>query len=210
MRIFCLLVFLTLAGLGRGEAPGIFVLMEVDSGPLVLPGVVGLILSFAGVMMIGRGWAGRGWVFELLGGVVAASAGGMLGVMAQVLYRSGQEIPLFGNGYENPGWLGGVIGGVSGFLAGIWFAQYLRKECFTDYDNAGVIRTGVGLGMLCSTVVHLLLMIAYQNVTFWPMLIGLIFGTIGGMITGLVIAAAFLLGCKFGFIKDHEKAEGRV
>ena len=93
---------------------------------LILPGAIGLVLLIFSILFIVRTWTQKGWILELLAGIVSTGVGCYLGMGAQILYTSGGEIPLFGNGYENPMWVGGVIGGVFGFLAGVWFIQYLR------------------------------------------------------------------------------------
>jgi len=175
---------------------------------LAVPSIVFATLLIIGLIIIYRRWDRSVWVSELLMGLVSAGVGCYLGIGSQFLYISGSELSFFGNGYENPMWVGGVIGGVFGFLTGVWFMQFLKgllNKGKTKFRIVGWgILCGLVLGVLCSTIVHLILMVTYRNSQFNPMLIGLMFGIVGGLITGFFISVIFIAVYKMGFIKIKE------
>lgn len=171
---------------------------------LVIPFIFAIILTGPIVCLFYRHWIKSGWILELLYGLLASVVGTYFGIGSQIFYTSGIEIPLFGNGVENPAWLGGVFGGVFGFLAGVGFAQYLRSLAGRGYEGGEfvhkVVLGGITAGLLSASAVHALLMVAYRNMNFYPMLIGWGFGLVTGIVTGLVLCIIFILGRKFGFI----------
>jgi hypothetical protein len=185
------------------------IVMPFRVSQLIIPSILIVIFTALGFIMIYRGRTGKGWIFELLTGIVSAGLGCYLGLGSQILYTSGFGIPFFGNGYENPMWVGGVIGGVFGLLTGVWFAQHLRGRLNAGQSKRRIvgkgILVGIGLGVLCSTAVHILLMIAYRNLHFGPMLIGMCFGIGAGIVAGLVISVVFILANKWKLIKMEEK-----
>lgn len=171
--ITCIILSLTsiiLAGEPvSSENPGAHGPIAFHPAQLIVPGIFcAVLLLFAGYLLV-RDWSG-GCLFELTAGLLAAGLGCYLGLGAQLLYVSGGELPMFGNGYENPMWVGGVCGGVFGFIAGVWYAQFLRRLLSNGCQAGGLIGKGVlagiVLGVLCSTVVHVNLMAAYKNMHF--------------------------------------------
>lgn len=92
------------------------------------------------------------------------------------------------------------------FVAGVWFAQFLRKQPSDEHGTMVVksIPAGLALGVICSMAVHGLLMVAYHNLHFGPMLIGIIFGIGGGILTGVVISFFYVMANRLGLIKAEE------
>lgn len=196
----------------RKNNPGIYIPTDFNPEQLIWPGIVALALAAVAIFLIFYLWTEKGWVLELIAGLISTGVGAFFGRGAQELYTSGGEIPLFGNGYENPMWVGGVAGGVFGLLAGVWFAQHLRQLLSGGHEGGELVGRGVFagivLGILCSMVVHVLLMTAYRNLNFWPMVIGLGFGIAGGIAAGLVISVVFIASNKIGLIKIKEAKNG--
>ena len=194
----------------RKNNPGIEIAIAFRTEQLIRPTIVFAAFIMATLFLICRDWKARGWIFELLTGILSAAVGCFLGLGSQILYvYTDSFIEFFGNGYENPPWVGGTIGGVLGLLVGVWFAQHLRGRLNGGQSRGRIvgkgILVGIGLGVLCSTAVHILLMVAYHNLDFRPLLIGAVFGIGGGIATGLVISVAFILANKWGLIKTKEK-----
>jgi len=182
----------------RKNNPRIEIAVAFRLTQLIAPAVVFVVFIIVALVFICRSWNTRGWIFESIAAVVAAGVGCFLGLGAQILYvYTDSFIEFFGNGYENPPWVGGVIGGVLCLLAGIWFAQYLRLALNEGCQRGRIVGRGVCvgivLGILCSSTVHVLLMVAYRNPHLAPIFIGAIFGFVGGIITGLVVSVAFIL-----------------
>lgn len=175
---------------------------------LIMPGILSVVLLLTAGFLIIRSWTEKGYWFELIAGFTAAGLGCYLGLGAQSLYISGGELSFFGNGYENPLWVGGVCGGVFGMLSGIWYAQFLRRLLSNGHEAGGVIGKGVLagilLGVLCSTAVHVNLMAAYHNMHFGPLFIGGAFGFGAGIFDGLVFSVIFLVAHKTGLIRIEE------
>jgi len=191
----------------RKNNPSIKILLSFHPRQLVAPVIINVLLLVVILYSLFRHWT-KGWILEILFGLSAAGIGVYFGMGAQILYTTGTEITFFGNGVENPQWLGGVFGGIFGFLTGIWFAQYLRKQMKQDTEAARIFGKGTMfgtvLGVLCSTIAHILLMIAYRNLNFWPMLIGAGFGTVSGLVVGAVLTTVFLISKKPGQNKPSE------
>ena len=109
------------------------------------------------------GIAKRYWVFILILSLISAGVGWFWGTGAQELYKSGGDLTFFGNGVENPGWLGGLLGTIFGFIAGVFYA--IRLINFVHDGNHGgyvlgkVVLWGVLAGLICSSIVHIFLML---------------------------------------------------
>ena len=194
----------------RKNNPGIEISMGFRPEQLIAPAVFFIVFLVSGIYVICQSWNSKGWIFEFLVGLVSAGLGCYLGLGAQILYVfTDGWLQFFGNGYENPMWVGGVIGGVFGLLTGVWFAQHLRGRLNAGQSRGRIvgkgILVGIGLGVLCSTAVHILLMIAYHNLDLRPMLIGMCFGVGAGIVAGLIISVVFILSNKWGLIKTEEK-----
>lgn len=194
----------------RTNNPHIYIPIDFNYKQLIIPSILSFVLLFSGLFIIIRGWTEKGYIFEIIAGIAAAGLGCYLGLGAQILYTSGTEIPLFGNDYENPLWVGGVCGGIFGLLTGICFGRFLRKLLYGGHEAGGIvgksILIGILLGVLCSTIVHINLMIAYRNIHFGPLLIGVCFGIGGGTVAGLIISVIFIVSHKIGLIKVKESA----
>lgn len=182
---------------------------DFDPGQLIIPAVLLCAFAGAGVYAILRRTE-KGWVMELLSGLLAAAVGAFWGLNAQTLYMSGIEIPLFGNGVYNPEGVGAVAGGVPGLLAGVWFIKDLRELLAGGFEGDGLIGrgiwTGLLLGVICSTLTHTILMTGYRNCDLRPLLIGAGFGAVSGLFAGVVISIIFWYAHKFGAIKIEERA----
>jgi hypothetical protein len=193
----------------RKNIRGIRVFTPFRMIQLLVPSILFAILIIAGVLFVIRNWKQKGRVFEIISGLLSAGVGWLFGGLAQVLYSSDGDFTFYGNGYENPLWVGGIAGGVLGLLAGVWFAQFLRGLFARGRSGWAIlgkgILAGIGLGLICSTAVHAVLMIAYRNMDLRPMLIGAGFGFGTGLLAGLVLAGCFVVGYKNGFIKGKEK-----
>lgn len=180
---------------------------EFNPNLLIIPAILLLLCMAAGIYFINR-QRQKVLLAEQLAGFAAAAVGAFFGLLTYPLYRSKGELTFYGNGVENPYWVGPVAGGTLGLLAGIWFLRHLRKLHATGCTPTAIlgrgVAVGIGLGVLCSTMVHILLMTAYLNLNFWPMLIGAGFGLAAGLAAGLVISTGFILSCKLGLIKAGE------
>jgi hypothetical protein len=193
----------------RKNNPGVEISMNFRPEQLIAPAVFFFVFLMSAIYAVCRVWKSKGWIFELLVGLVSAGLGCYLGLGAQFLYDFPDvDLRFFDNGYENPMWVGGVIGGVFGLLTGVWFAQHLRSRLNAGQSKGRIvgkgILVGIGLGVLCSTAVHILLMIAYHNLDLRPMLIGMCFGVGAGIVAGLIISVVFILSLKMGLIKIKE------
>lgn len=180
----------------RKNIKGVQIFTPFQTVQLVMPAIFFVLFVITGILLIIHYRKQKGWIFEILYGLLSAWVGCFLGSGAQILYEDG-ELFSFGNGYENPMWVGGVAGGVFGLLVGLWFAQFLRGLRAKGSRAGGIIGkgilTGIGLGMLCSTAVHIILVIAYRGTNLTPMLIGLCFGALAGFVAGLVLSVVFVL-----------------
>jgi hypothetical protein len=91
---------------------------------------------------------------------------------------------MFGNGVECYEYLGEITGGVFGLLTGVLFGVWLKRYLADGCNSGRAVGMEAVAGILCSTMVHVVLMICYGNSHFGPLLIGAIFGAISGVIIG--------------------------
>jgi hypothetical protein len=192
----------------RKNNPDINIWLDFRREQLVIPSILFSVLLLVAIVIVARHYISKGWIYEIMIGLVSAGVGSYFGMGAQLLYSSHEELIFFGNGIENPLWVGGVVGGIFGFFAGVWFVQYLRRG-FNAGQTMGILVgkgfvAGIVLGILCSTIVHVILMVAYRNGNPLPMLIGGGFGIVTGLATGLVGSVAFVLIHRMGLIKKVE------
>ena len=102
---------------------------------------------------------------------------------------------MFGNGVENPSWLGGVLGIVFGFIIGLFYSLKLINFIHI-YKRGGfflgkVVLYGILAGLVCSSLVHITLMLFYRNAHLAPIGIGALFGIFSGAVLGAVAGSIF-------------------
>ena len=135
-------------------------------------------------------------IFTLILSVVSAGVGWFWGTGAQILYTSGGDLTFYGNGVENPEWLGGLLGCISGFIVGVFYT--LRLVSFVHDGRHGgyvlgrLVLWGVVAGLVCSSLVHIFLMLFYRNFLPAPIGIGALFGIFSGAVLGLVAGGIFV------------------
>jgi hypothetical protein len=132
------------------------------------------------------------WVFILILSLISAGVGWFWGSGAQILFASNTELPLFGNGIENPYWLGGLLGIIFGFTVGVLYAFRLIGLVEGGYGLGKAITSGVLAGLICSSLVHIFLMLFYKNSHLAPIGIGALFGIFSGAALGLVAGGIFV------------------
>ena len=115
------------------------------------------------------------WNF-IVGMMLAAGGIGMaLGILADELYSF--------KGQDGDGWLAGLF---FGLLTGLGYSLLMtRKNAEGKPMVLYCVAAGIGAGVLCSTLVHAVLMIGYQNTRFWGMGVGALFGITAGAFLGL-------------------------
>lgn len=176
----------------RANSHKVVIPLPFRSEQLFLPSIITIVIFIIGVVLFYINRVNAYWKFEAITGLASAGTGGILGLLAQMLYSEyAGELPLFGNGCENPEWLGGLLGCVIGFLVGVLYAQNLRGLYEIDksfkYKTFISALTGIAFGLICSGLVHILLMLSYSNWRLEPITIGLIFGIAAGAILGICI-----------------------
>ena len=136
------------------------------------------------------------WVFILILSLVSAGVGWFWGTGAQELYKSNVDFEMFSNGVENPGWLGGLLGTIFGVMVGVCYA--IRLINFVHDGNHGgyvlgkLVLWGVLASLICSSLVHIFLMLFYKNSNLAPIGIGALFGIFSGAVLGLVAGGIFV------------------
>ncbi len=105
----------------------------------------------------------RYWKFVLFLAVLSAVTGGLFGIASSVAYTLREE---------------------TGAFAGIFFGA-LTGACF-GWFSASV---GMVAGVICSTLVHLALMIAERTANPFGIVIGIPFGAFAGAILGAIAGA---------------------
>lgn len=128
--------------------------------------------------------------FVFLVAVAAGLVGGGFGFLGQSLLYGGGECEFIGPpGIVRPGWLGVVPGAIFGVVVGAVFslkqADYRGCESADWLINDFGVRAGCIGGVVCSTLVHISLMICCELLNFYPLMIGAVFGAIAGIGLGV-------------------------
>ena len=151
--------------------------------PITMPHPDILLLVLGGVSVIVAGnilakyKALRCWKFALLLGVLSAATGWLFGMASEAAYSSS---------VADGGWAGLFFGALAGSCFAAWLADgsnRLRQVRSLVWFSISV---GMATGVLCSTLVHLALMIVNQTANPFGIVIGIPFGAFAGAILGLI------------------------
>jgi hypothetical protein len=155
------------------------------------------------------GIAKRHWIFILVLSLVSAGVGCFWGTGAQSLYE-GNEVLSFANGVENPDWLGGLLGAVFGLIVGLFYAIRLIKYVYySDHDRyflGKVVLWGILAGLICSSLVHVFLMIFYRNAHLAPIGIGALFGMFSGAVLASLAGIFFIAS----YYRKNKQVEEKI
>lgn len=127
-------------------------------------------------------------VFVMAISFMAMGVGFVLGSGAQILYEPNEIMNDFSNGVTRPEYLGGLIGVMMGCLVAQAYAVRLCKF-FDKYGlrhglDGKALLWGILAGVICSCMVHLVLMLLYRNPHPAPLGIGAVFGGGAGLVLG--------------------------
>ncbi len=143
--------------------------------------VVISILSLAaiGLLVSQRRYLVKHWIFAVGLGIASAAAGGLLGQWAEDLYIK-----------EKASGMGGLAGIIAGFVVGICFVAWLsrirnRTERQISIVGSGTL-AGAVAGIICSSMVHLFLMIHHEESNPANLLVGMSFGVWAGLVLSWV------------------------
>lgn len=158
----------------KGETPFAFNYPKAAFGGLHLAGFA------LTLFIIIRHAAWRYWEFVLLFGFLAAVTGTLFGRMSEAAYLSNGPV-------------GMQAGGIFGLLTGIVFAVLVTSRLERLRLVATPIRflasVGMAAGIVCSTLVHLALIIDNEESNFFGVLIGIPFGAAAGALLGCLCGA---------------------
>jgi len=110
--------------------------------------------------------------------VLSAIFGGILGGMSTALYSLFDQTPI-----------GLFSGGIIGLLAGVNYCAIIANKCLEmqkESRSLFILQVGIVTGIVSSTLVHLVMMIAYEQYSPIGMGIGLPFGVIAGVVLGAI------------------------
>lgn len=141
-----------------------------------------LSLAVIGLLVSQRRHLAKHWIFAVGLGIASAAAGGLLGQWAENLYIKEKASGLGG--------LGGLAGIVAGFVVGVCFVTWLsrlrnRTERQSSIVGSGTL-AGAVAGIVCSSIVHLLLMIHHEESNPANLLAGMSFGVWAGLVLSWV------------------------
>lgn len=118
------------------------------------------------------------WSFTFVLGIVSAIVGALLGMVAKYLYYTDNLH-------------GGIWGGFFGLLAGVCFvavlAGFQRRKQLKNFISFST-DAGMLTGIICSSMVHLMLMIESKDFELGGLLLGVPFGVVAGAILGIITA----------------------
>lgn len=149
---------------------------------IVAIAVIGLLMLGGMVVVVCKYWAAKEFFYALVLGLISAGIGCIFGSWAEFLYPVNDVYRV-----------GMYVGGSVGFVVGICYAMILtgiptefkKQRGFKGYASS----LGMVAGSICSTIVHLILMIAYGETTPLGMISGLPYGIVAGAIFGRICGA---------------------
>ncbi len=148
--------------------------------------VIGILsLAAIGFLVSQRRYLVKHWFFAILLGVASSGIGYLFGFVSEVLYATSEKVNLIG-------WQVGII---AGFVVGICFVVWLsrirnRTEPQISIVGSGTL-AGAVAGILCSSIVHLLLLIHHEESNPANLLAGMSFGVWAGLVLSWVSCAIF-------------------
>jgi hypothetical protein len=175
------------------NAPGTVIAVDFRSEQLRNPAILSIVVILIASICIYLNRVYTKLTNVLIMGFISALAGWFFGALAQMLYIVG-ELHFYGNGYENPSWLGYSAGAIFGFIIGVCFTQQIARLLDKPSGADHLIRKGILLGivsgLICSILVHAVLMLAYKNSQLDPIIIGSVIGVavgagIGGSLSSI-------------------------
>ncbi|MBN1846152.1 MAG: hypothetical protein JW810_10750 [Sedimentisphaerales bacterium] len=140
--------------------------------------LVGVSVLTATVIILRKYQVTKHPVFSLVVGLSSAGVGCLFGFLAETMYPTSDV--------HN---VGIVAGGALGFLVGICYAAILRTSCSTirpEGCKGYAASLGMAAGILCSTLVHLVLTIMHEEYNPNGMVGGLPFGILAGAVLGAI------------------------
>ncbi len=174
---------------GKADFPAY--LLEVNKNKDVIKKVsvifIGLIVFVSVVFILCRYLHKKYLLFIVLIGLISAGVGCFFGLLAEMLYR-----------VKDFHGIGIIAGGIVGLAVGICYTAILantdswlkQQKSFKGY----AVSLGMAAGVICSTIVHLVLMIMHEEKKLFGMAAGLPFGIIAGAILGAIC---------FGIVKKY-------
>jgi prepilin-type processing-associated H-X9-DG protein len=144
--------------------------------------VTGVIIIAGACIILYRYQFWKCWGFAVLLGLSSAVFGWFLGGLGQSLHR----VKIFQE-------FGMIAGAVLGFIVGLCYVAVLTKTSYSikqpEAFKGYAVSLGMATGAICSTIVHLLLMIINEEKIPLAMIVGLPFGIIAGAILGWISSA---------------------
>lgn len=123
-------------------------------------------------------------------GCLSALVGLFFGALAADLYE-GMDWQVF-YGSSNPA--GVLLGGLFGLLTGLVYSLFLIKFVHSGRGIIRAIVAGAVAGLVCSSMLHGVLILLEWNFNFGPMIMGNGFGIISGAAMGLVCGTIYIAG----------------
>jgi hypothetical protein len=161
---------------------------------LIPQGILTGVLIALGIRLIYKTYRATYLLAMTVVAILSCITGGFLGAGAQILYQFPQIFAPYqpASMVIVPTFMGIAWGAVFGALIGAAYVTtigYLQIR--EGSKNVSPTACGMGAGVLCSTLVHAMLMISYRETDFRIMLIGAVFGLIAGAIFGLITGLTY-------------------
>jgi hypothetical protein len=155
--------------------------VEVTVTRLILLWISGIVLLIGACLILWKHRVITHFGFVIFMGAVSAGVGCFFGLLSEIMHVAGYAYD-FG---ASPGM---ITGGICGLLVGMCYGAVLANTTSEIKTRSGfrgyAVSTGMAAGMICSTIVHLMLMILYGEKTPESIIGGMPFGVIAGNILG--------------------------
>lgn len=134
-------------------------------------------------------------IFTITLCIASSAIGGFFAVGGQGLYAEEDELFNYDTGIEYPLWVGACIGVISGLLIGVlYICKLINLIESGEGDGSMVLKGslwGIVAGVVCSTLVHTVLIIMHKGNSSGPFIWGAIFGAIAGLVLGVISSGIF-------------------
>lgn len=133
------------------------------------------------------------WRFVVILALLSTGTGWFFGVASNFAYNAAETQ------------IGAMLGAIFGLLVGIWFAVIMPKflSKITNQKGELIFSSSAGMltGIACSTLVHVSLIIAYQEKNLFGIIVGIPFGILAGAILGTI---SFLIFSRLYKVERNE------
>ncbi len=140
--------------------------------------IIGIVIAVIWCFILYKYRFTKFWLFSILLGIASAGVGYFFGAYSNELYRHIGINKFYG----------AETGAILGFIVGTCYAVIIAQTSEKIKNTGYAVATGMATGAICSTLLHIILMVIYGKPVLLYIIAGLPYGIIAGAILGTLSA----------------------